>query len=179
MIKTHATVGLIQRWTSLQLDTTFRIILIISSDVVLFSSSLKTHTNKRIIWFFFFKLMCNAAASNSHSGACLTCLCIKSLSADRLQEKKLSQRLWLKKNKYSSGSAWRLVGEVVFEEEEEEGRNTKKIPIPAGGSLVNVQRDVKNSISNFINFRQTPDSLQAVTCLLVLRVHAEWRGKRW
>lgn len=122
--------------------------------------------------------MCNAAASNSHSGACLTCLCIKSLSADRLQEKKLSQRLWLKKNKYSSGSAWRLVGEVVFEEEEEEGRNTKKIPIPAGGSLVNVQRDVKDSISNFINFRQTPDSLQAVTCLLVLRVHAEWRGKR-
>lgn len=72
--------------------------------------------------------MCNAAASNSHSGACLTCLCIKSLSADRLQEKKLSQRLWLKKKKYSSGSAWRLVGEVVFEEEEEEGRNTKKNP---------------------------------------------------
>lgn len=38
--------------------------------------------------------------------------------------------------------------------------------------MENVQRHVKPPSPIFINFRQTPDSLQVVTCLPALRVHA-------
>lgn len=88
------------------------------------------------------------------------------LSAGRLQKNKLSQPLSVK---YLLGLSLAARGR-----RRNMRRRTHKIhPIfQQGGFLVNLQTDVKNSISNLIKFRQTPDSLPAGTCLVASRVHA-------